>query len=1135
MDSTSAAAAVEPGDDSTFVPGLVIKQEPAVQQSGGDSVSGTDNDGGRTIRKVTVLDPLKLKLLSRQNHNMLLSGLNADGSHLGESTFIKTEPEDVPDTPEYEQVPSESFAVTFPDNHSERLLSVVTVHNNQVVHAQDFAAGSTPPRNQYFAKDFVQPAATSTPVAESSAPPLSQDHVFATPEPVRAAKRKRRTKQEMENDRIAKLKKDETEPQSEVPKQQEVPRPRGRQSKVSAPIEVAAIDPSVREFQCAACSETIPRQNWDAHYMKHSGLTYRVNVDPVIDLTDETTAVATVTRFMKTHRQVTIYCDKCNVAKKSALGLVSHRPVCGMTRQEIENSKIPCEHCGRKLMSVSMNCHLMSHCSVLKRQKVEQLVEKHDEAPENADVDPEMLNHRGMVKRQATARAEKRIQKLTFNELILTVSKGTITDGCLSSWKTQFRKAKVALCVYQTCSFTGKDETEMRHHHEFCPSPCELFECKRCKFQTQCMDSLVKHIKIRHPDVLITMALDDSSGTDAKITSGSDDEGTSGVDDNDDPFGLGEDNAKPKSRKAKTLLNSGKLLTREQFNEECDVYREMILDEIIQLRSLKSDFHLTAREWTAEFRSKYYSQTVLFPTLLPDLDVRFLTFNMVQDYIPKRIRSLRFMTRSTNLYNAPIQPQDYNDKWQRLETFAGQVSEKESIFYCGGPVVALDWLPVPEGRTEHQILAVACKNDFEDFYLADRISPIKCLIQIWNVGFLENKEISNKKVENSKPALMYSIACDFGPIFALKFCPSGCYNSKNTSEYDRLGLLAAAGSDGNVHIFSLAHNYDHMISNSYRVVNLNPVLKLTLSLAGDSQCPQYDSHSVVKISWSKNRKHSILAAGYSNGAVAVWNLNSTSPMLTGTKNNIRALLPIHKLFIPDSCITALDLHHTDNCRYLMVCNADRKVAVYDLNTGYLPLEVCSMNARSKVTTACWNTHFPLITMAFDDVYAIDRCALTFHQIREIGLRLHPLFTFTAEATDMSSSDHLSNHVIGTDGGDVLSHKPLAFIHSMGQKNSHQIKYVLSSTLSVKLNEEQTENSYAMFEKNYSILFSDFDKNPSRMDLKSLQVKTFRRALLHEYPGIRVNQVQWNPNDKSHQYYAIGYQAGFVRVRPFRLK
>lgn len=66
-------------------------------------------------------------------------------------------------------------------------------------------------------------------------------------------------------------------------------------------------------------------------------------------------------------------------------------------------------------------------------------------------------------------------------------------------------------------------------------------------------------------------------------------------------------------------------------------------------------------------------------------------------------------------------------------------------------------------------------------------------------------------------------------------------------------------------------------------------------------------------------------------------------------------------------------------------------------------------------------------------------------------------------------------------------------------------------------------------------FPSLPQNPARMDLKSLQVKTFRRALLHEYPGIRINQVKWNPNDKSHQYYAIGYQAGFVRVRPFRLK
>ncbi|KXJ82622.1 hypothetical protein RP20_CCG012679 [Aedes albopictus] len=1142
MDTTSAAAA--PAGEGSAFGAVHIKQEPGGQSDESPLSRGTEGDGPRTIRKITVLDPLKLKLLSRQNHNKLLSGLSADGCNLGETTttVIKTEPPDVVETSDYYPAHSESFAVSFADNPSEQLLSVVTVQNNQVVHAQDFDTG-TPLRNQYFARDFVQSATTSTPVAKSPLPPPPvDDHVFATPEPVRAPKRKRRTKQEMENDRNALLLKGDEEQRSQEPPKKKEVQPRARQQKAFTPVDVEAVDPSIREFECGSCFENIPRENWDAHYMKHSGLTYRVNVDPPVELNDETTAVAIVTRFMKTHRQVLLYCDKCNVSKKSALGLVSHRPVCGMTRQEIEDSKIPCQHCGRKLMPVSMNCHLFSHCAVLKRKKQEEALEKaqelEDEATENSGIEPTMRNQRGTVKRQATARAEKLIQNLSFSELIVHVSKDKVTDGCLATWRTQFRKAKVALCVFKTCSFTGTDESEMRHHHEFCPTPCELLECKNCKFQTEHRDQMVKHIKMKHTDVLVGMTAGDSSGTDAKMTSeSSDDDGTSGTNENEETFmvSFDDDDGKPKKRK-KSVVKTFKFSTREQFTDDCDVYREMILDEMLNLRMLKSDFHLTAREWITEFRRLHYSQQILFPTLRPDLDVRFLTFNMAHEYLPKQAHSLRFTMRSTNLYNAPIQLKEYSEKWQHLEAFTGQVNEKESIFYCGGPVVALDWMPVPDGQVEHQILAVACKNDFDEFYMADRIFPVKCLIQIWDMGVLDNKEVYNKKVGNSKPTLMYSIACDFGPIWALKFCPSGCYNSKNAGDdYERLGLLAAAGSDGNVHIFSLGRSYEHLISNSCRVVKMPPVLKLTLSMTDESCCSQYESHSVVKLSWSKSKNHSILAAGYSNGTVAVWNLTTTSPLLTGMKDNVRAMLPVHKVFIPDSCVTAVDLHYTDDARYLLVCNADRKVVVYDLDTGYLPMEVCSLNARSKVTTACWNTHFPLITMAFDDVYAIDRCALTFHQPREIGLRLHPLYTFTAEATDMSSSDHLSTHVIGTDGGDVLSHKPMAYVHNMGQKNPQNIKYVLTSTLSVKVHDEPMDNSYAKFERNYCVLFSDHDKNPARMDLKSLQVKTFRRALLHEYPGIRINQVQWNPNDQSHQYYAIGYQAGFVRVRPIRLK
>lgn len=80
MDTTSAAAALNPGEGSNF--GVVhVKQEPGFSgesSPGPEGSIGTDGgDGARTIRKITVLDPLKLKLLSRQNHNKLLSGLNA--------------------------------------------------------------------------------------------------------------------------------------------------------------------------------------------------------------------------------------------------------------------------------------------------------------------------------------------------------------------------------------------------------------------------------------------------------------------------------------------------------------------------------------------------------------------------------------------------------------------------------------------------------------------------------------------------------------------------------------------------------------------------------------------------------------------------------------------------------------------------------------------------------------------------------------------------------------------------------------------------------------------------------------------------------------------------------------------------
>lgn len=63
---------------------------------------------------------------------------------------------------------------------------------------------------------------------------------------------------------------------------------------------------------------------------------------------------------------------------------------------------------------------------------------------------------------------------------------------------------------------------------------------------------------------------------------------------------------------------------------------------------------------------------------------------------------------------------------------------------------------------------------------------------------------------NKLPVLAYAIAHNNGTIWCLEWCPSGCYQDIDLGNYKaeenklrRMGLLAAACSDGCVNIYSL--------------------------------------------------------------------------------------------------------------------------------------------------------------------------------------------------------------------------------------------------------------------------------------------------------------------------------------------
>lgn len=103
-------------------------------------------------------------------------------------------------------------------------------------------------------------------------------------------------------------------------------------------------------------------------------------------------------------------------------------------------------------------------------------------------------------------------------------------------------------------------------------------------------------------------------------------------------------------------------------------------------------------------------------------------------------------------------------------------------------------------KDEDQILAVSILLNTDKVYSINHNSTDAGLIQFWNFGPLTNKKVSAHR----KPQLEFCICHNYGQILQMEWCPSGCYDvEKVPGKLKRLGLLAVAGSDPYVYIYSV--------------------------------------------------------------------------------------------------------------------------------------------------------------------------------------------------------------------------------------------------------------------------------------------------------------------------------------------
>lgn len=484
-------------------------------------------------------------------------------------------------------------------------------------------------------------------------------------------------------------------------------------------------------------------------------------------------------------------------------------------------------------------------------------------------------------------------------------------------------------CLYENCNHYSSTLDDLKKHNILCGNArsSEFGNyCKICSYSTKSRTEIEKHIQDSHTTfILKTLGTNDDSDPEASVgeeSSESEHEEEDVVSESDD--GLLEDCDEGVGPRMK--IKYDKSITQNEVSNAllkvCNTWRE----------NQSPGFYKRSEIWTKAFRKSNYSINPLFMNLLKPENLTYCVLTTFKQYLPLSKKSLKFSSKITNKYDSRI-GQKGKDDWQQLNLFEGINNNSTSVIYCGGPIQSIEWIPLPDLYPDGDYIAISCRNKFgENYTFGDQILH-KCIIQIWKM----------KNINDISPEYQYSFTFDYGPIYAMKFCPSGGYVPNQ-----RLGILAIASMNGNIYLYSLPTNVPNTVSSENRIITINPSQSLVLNFntSSDNEC----KNKAIRLVWSREAGHSIIVAGYGNGMIAIWNLLSESPLI----RRDTFVLPIHIFYPFSHPITALDIHPASTSRYLLVA-AEKNLRLYDIKTFTNPVQM----ADHKILTDTSCGIFPL--------------------------------------------------------------------------------------------------------------------------------------------------------------------------------
>ena len=403
-------------------------------------------------------------------------------------------------------------------------------------------------------------------------------------------------------------------------------------------------------------------------------------------------------------------------------------------------------------------------------------------------------------------------------------------------------------------------------------------------------------------------------------------------------------------------------------------------------------------------------------------------------FLPDDDNSPKFSFQPSHTKSPPQKP-------QRLSRFSAATGSNGAYLFAGGPICAASWCPnsadSSSSTSTPRYLALSTWRTVDD---GDPIGgEKKALIQIWSY--------------DGSARFRFGIAHAYGAVRSLQWCPSGNSAPAKLKYLSRTGLLAAASSDGAIRVFSICHP-DNLKSNA--VYLAKPVRTLETGDLGNGK-----PSDCLSLSWYRGVGHRVIAAGFSCGLVALWDLAQDEDSL---QRNGDTLFPYLTLNAHMTMVTTVDLGDK-GCKsepefpaLILTGSADRHCSVWDLDGGPALVSVPVHSVKnSHVTDAKFVRSYPgggNAIVAFDDAFRSSSTSVAALDFDANGSKAWPIASQNSPVWSLSYNPWLGSIIMGTGGGELVLYvgakigKPLEFDKDTSRRRAFLFRFVASLKLEV---------------------------------------------------------------------------------------